>query len=76
MYASNFLLKCAEGNCRIVSSGDLLHCQIVEAQARGNFFVDEATGLGFALLPFELSTEKDKQREFALFQIHQAIAAT
>jgi len=60
--AIEFLRRAAANNHRIVSSGDLCRFQIAEAQANGLFFVDE-TGLGFALLPWDLTTDKDRQRE-------------
>ena len=63
MTAIEFLRKCATGEYRIVSSGDLNHYQIVEAQSRHLFFVDEETAFGWALLPWDLTTDKDRNRE-------------
>ncbi len=47
---------------RIVSSNDLTQHQIAEAQATGRWFV-APNGLGWALLPWNLTTDKDRQRE-------------
>lgn len=63
MTAIEFLRKCATNEFRIVSSGDLNHWQIAEAQRRHLFFVDEETALGWALLPWDLTTDKDRKRE-------------
>lgn len=51
-----------DGKGRIVSSGDLCAEAISEAQACKRFFVDE-DGFGFAYLPWELTTDKDRERE-------------
>lgn len=61
--AETFLRQCAENGGRIVSSGDLTEMQISEAQANDRFYVDEETGLGWAILPWDLTTEKDLARE-------------
>lgn len=53
---------CTSGKGRIVCSGDLTEGQIVEARKHGCFYANEA-GLGFAFLPWELSTKKDAARE-------------
>jgi hypothetical protein len=58
-----FLKRAVDGRYRIVSSGDLTTHQIADARARGLFFVDEESSLGWALLPWELRTPKDKARE-------------
>ena len=68
MTALEFLRRAAEGNHRIVSSGDLHEMQISEAQANNLFFVDDETGLGWALVPWELTTEKDRNREEDYFK--------
>ncbi len=47
------------GKGRIVSSGDLCVEAISEAQACKRFYVDE-DGFGFAYLPWELTTDKDR----------------
>jgi hypothetical protein len=62
-----FLRRAASENARIVSSGDLHSLVISEAQANGRFWVDPETGLGWALIPWELSTMKDRQREANYF---------
>jgi hypothetical protein len=58
----DLLDKAAKGEGRIISTGDLTQLQIVEAQRTNNMFVDE-NGLGFVLLPWALTTDKDIQRE-------------
>ena len=60
-----FLKRAAAGEGRVVSSGDLLRVQIVEAQATDRFYVDESSSLGWALVPWELTTEKDEARQAA-----------
>ena len=67
MTAIEFLRRSADGKHRIVSSGDLHVMQISEAQANKLFFVDEQTGLGWALVPWELTTAKDRHREQGFF---------
>jgi hypothetical protein len=65
--AVDFLKRASDGKHRIVSSGDLNRMQIVEAQVRRMFYVDEETGLGWALLPWDLTTDKDRERERQYF---------
>jgi hypothetical protein len=67
MTAIEFLRRAADGKHRIVSSGDLHVMQISEAQANKLFFVDDETGLGWALVPWELTTAKDRHREEGFF---------
>jgi hypothetical protein len=67
MTAEEFLRRCTSGNFRIVSSGDLDRFQISEAQAKGLFYVDEETSYGWALLPWDLTTTRDRDRERAYF---------
>ena len=67
MIAIEFLKRASDGKHRIVSSGDLHVMQISEAQAEGKFFVDDQTGLGWALVPWELTTAKDRHREQGFF---------
>jgi len=62
-----FLNRASTENCRIVSSGDLTNLQIAEAQASGKFFVDASNGFGWALVPWELTTSKDRAREADYF---------
>lgn len=69
MTALEFLRQCSYGEHRIVSSGDLTPHQISEAQAKGLFFVDENTGMGWALVPWRLTTIKDRERELELGKI-------
>lgn len=61
--AFEFLKRAADGEHRIVSSGDLTEIQIAEAQACGRFYVEPGGGLGWALLPWSLTTTKDRDRE-------------
>lgn len=63
MTAIEFLKQAAEGDGRVVCSGDLHEMQISRAQAQGRFFVDEETGLGWAIVPWDLTTKKDRDRE-------------
>ena len=56
-------LRMAGDKGRIVSSNDLTYMQIVEARAGNRFFIDEETSFGYALLPWELTTDKDRSRE-------------
>lgn len=58
-------LKLAGNGGRIVSSNDLTHFQIAEARACNRFFVDANTGFGWAVLPWELTTAKDRLRDAA-----------
>lgn len=60
--AIEFLKRASIGQGRIVSSGDLCELQIAEAKALDRFFVDEDTGLGWAILPWDLTTDKDNER--------------
>lgn len=52
---------------RIVSSVDLTSLQITEFQAKGLFFVDPETNFGYAVVPWELTTMKDRKREEEYF---------
>lgn len=61
--ALQFMKRC---DGRIVSSGDLGIHQIAEAQACRRFWVDEETGLGWAIVPWSVSTQKDRERETEL----------
>lgn len=63
-----FLYRAASENARIVSTNDLLDIQIVQARQDGRMIVLQ-DGLGFVLLPFEISTPKDKSREQQLLQV-------
>lgn len=67
--AEQFLNRSARMNARVVSSGDLSIHQIAEAQANRLFWVDEKTNLGWAILPFELTTTKDRHREADYFGV-------
>lgn len=65
--AEDFLKRAVEKGGRVVSSGDLNTWQISEAQAKGDWWVSE-DGFGWAILPWELTTDKDRERERAFFQ--------
>lgn len=67
MTAIEFLRKSATGEYRIVSTGDLNHWQIAEASRLRLMFVDEETALGWVLLPWSLTTDKDRKREADYF---------
>ena len=61
--ALEFLKRASDGKHRIVSSGDLTHHQIAVAQANKQFYVEPGGGLGWALLPWEVTTYKDRAHE-------------
>ena len=65
--AEEFLKQAITLGGRIVSSGDLNRFQISEAQALGRWWVNDE-GFGFAILPWILTTDKDRERERAFFQ--------
>lgn len=56
---------------RVVCSVDLTEHQIAEAQATGRWFVLDC-GLGFAMLPWYLTTDKDRAREHGWDSIDKA----
>ncbi len=62
-----FMRRAASENSRIVSTNDLLDIQIAQARQDGRMLVLQ-DGLGFVLLPFEISTPKDKSRETSLLR--------
>lgn len=64
--ALKFLQRCGGLPAgRIVCSSDLTVHQIAEARVENRFYVDPE-GFGYALLPWELTTEKDVERERAI----------
>ena len=65
--ALDFLRRGASGEYRIVASGDLTTMQITEAQTRGRFYVEPGGGIGWALVPWDLTTAKDRKREAEYF---------
>jgi hypothetical protein len=66
--ALEFLKRACDGKHRIVSSGDLTTIQIAEFQAAKLFYVEPGGGMGWALVPWELTTPKDRQREELYFK--------
>lgn len=62
-----FLNRCSEGDYRIVCTGDLTELQIAEARLENRMWVND-DGIGFVLLPFRISTPKDKARERVLLE--------
>lgn len=72
MNAMEFLKRAANGH-RIVSTGDLNEWQIAEAMREKKMFVDSESGLGFVLLPWELTTDKDREREREYFATRRLI---
>lgn len=62
MNVIEFLYRC-DGNYRIVTSADLTISQANKAREEGRMFIDPDTGLTWALLPWEVSTVKDRKRE-------------
>ena len=67
MDAIEFLKRSSDGKHRVVSTGELNIYQIAEAQRDGKMFVDQTTGLGWVLLPWECTTDKDRNREEQYF---------
>lgn len=65
--ALDFLKRGASGEYRIVASGDLTTMQITEAQSRGLLYVEPGGGIGWALVPWDLTTPKDRKREAEYF---------
>lgn len=66
MDALEFLkLACNVG--RIVPSSELTELQICEATKRGWFYVEPGGGLGWAIVPWDLTTAKDRKREADYF---------
>lgn len=61
-------LKKAIDKGRIVSSGELTTLQIAEFQAAGDFYVEPNGGFGWAIVPWDLTTMKDRKRETAFFE--------
>lgn len=59
--ADDFLMSCADKG-RVVCSGDLTEFQIAEARASNNFYVNDR-GFGFAMVPWNLTTRQDRERE-------------
>jgi hypothetical protein len=59
--ADELLMLAASGG-RVVCSGDLTEFQIAHAQANGPWYVNES-GFGFTVLPWNLTTDKDRMRE-------------
>jgi len=57
----------ALGHGRIVCTGDLTEFQIAEARMEKRMYVDPS-GIGYVLLPWSLSTAKDKARERELLR--------
>lgn len=60
------LLMFAAVSGRVVCSGDLTSLQIAEAQASGCWYVNDK-GFGFTVLPWSLTTQKDKMREAGIW---------
>jgi len=64
--AEQFLAKAVSRGGRVVSSNDLNKWQLSEARVKGNWWVSEE-GFGWAILPWELTTDKDRDREREYF---------
>jgi len=64
--AEQFLSRAVTTGGRVVSSNDLNEWQLSEARVLGNFWVS-AEGFGWAILPWELTTDKDRDRERKFF---------
>jgi len=74
--AESFLKSCLlDTRGRIVSASDLTVHQICEAQVYKRWFVTD-DGLGFAVLPWNLTTDMDRAREHGWDNINKAIPPT
>ena len=60
--AEQFFERALTAGGRIVCTGDLNEFQISEAHAKGNMWVSP-TGFGWVILPWTLTTDKDRTRE-------------
>lgn len=65
--AEQFLARAAQEGGRVVSTNDLTVHQISEARFLNKDWVD-SWGLGWAILPWHLTTDKDRDREREYFQ--------
>ena len=65
--AEQFLMRAVESGGRVVSSNDLNKWQLSESQANGKWWVS-SEGFGWAILPWELTTDKDRDRERSFFK--------
>lgn len=73
MDAKSFFEKAANLGGRIVNTGDLTTFQISEAREHDCLFVTD-DGMGWAILPWDLTTAKDRQRERRFFNAAPAPA--
>lgn len=64
--AESFLARAVATGGRVVSSNDLNMWQWSEAQSKGNSWISPC-GFGWAILPWELTTDKDRNRERVYF---------
>ena len=64
--AAEFFLRAVGIGGRVVSSNDLNEWQISEARVKGLFWISEE-GFGWAILPWELTTDRDRNRERSFF---------
>jgi len=64
--AEQFLSRAVTFGGRIVSSNDLNKWQLAEARVLWNWWVDR-DGFGWAILPWSLTTDKDRDRERLYF---------
>ena len=64
--AEEFMMRAVSVGGRVVSSNDLNRFQLSEAQAKGYWWVSPE-GFGWAILPWKLTTEKDRERERGYF---------
>lgn len=61
-------LKLACGTGRIVPSSEMTEFQICEARQRNLFYVEPGGGLGWRIVPWELTTRRDRERERQYFE--------
>ena len=71
--AESFFARAVTSGGRIVNSNDLTAFQISEAQANGKFWVSPE-GYGWAILSWELTTDKDRKREADYFSRNNMMA--
>lgn len=64
--AESFFARAVTAGGRVVSSNDLNVFQISEAQADRKFWVSPE-GYGWAILPWRMTTDKDRARERSYF---------
>lgn len=67
--AIDFVRRAAKLGGRIVCTGDLLDIQIAHARVNNTMWVDPDSAIGYVILPWNLSTVQDKEREARLLGV-------